>query len=398
MVEVFPAKNGDCFLLHTTEGAILIDCGYVSTYSNYLKPALIKLASEDKKILRLIITHIDEDHIKGAIAFLKENGPADNPSIIRIDQIWHNGYVHLNSYRPSQKISKLSENLLLSTFTGIEEETDKLISAHQGSTLASLIVENRYRWNSDFGGKAVSVENGPEVEIADKISLSILSPNKPSLEKLEKYWRKELYRIGFREPISDETIFNDAFEFLLMRGKELPIPIAKKISSSFDINELMNVTYDEDKSPTNGSSIAFIICYEERRLLFLGDSHPTPICEALEAKRMDKSKPLYFDLIKISHHGAIPNSSKSFFEITNSENYLISTDGKAHPHPSKETLAWIIGRNNRQKKQTIYFNYQNAGYDLLQNESLKAEWSFETRLVDTPENRIINLKTNEVHS
>lgn len=39
----------------------------------------------------IINTHIDEDHISGAISFIKENGDADKPQIIQVDEICMDG-------------------------------------------------------------------------------------------------------------------------------------------------------------------------------------------------------------------------------------------------------------------------------------------------------------------
>lgn len=47
----------------------------------------------------MIVTHIDADHISGAIDFIEDNGDADHPKIIPVDEIWHNGIANtiLNS-------------------------------------------------------------------------------------------------------------------------------------------------------------------------------------------------------------------------------------------------------------------------------------------------------------
>ena len=36
-----------------------------------------------------------------------------------------------------------------------------------------------------------------------------------------------------------------------------------------------SVDFKEDKSVANGSSIAFILTFEEKNYIFLGDAHPT---------------------------------------------------------------------------------------------------------------------------
>lgn len=66
---------------------ILIDGGYADTYYNYLKDILADLSAKGKRIQLLVITHIDADHIGGIQAFLRENGDADNPVIIGVDEV-----------------------------------------------------------------------------------------------------------------------------------------------------------------------------------------------------------------------------------------------------------------------------------------------------------------------
>lgn len=38
----------------------------------------------------LIISHIDQDHINGIKALLKENENSNSPKIIQIDEVWFN--------------------------------------------------------------------------------------------------------------------------------------------------------------------------------------------------------------------------------------------------------------------------------------------------------------------
>ena len=77
-VKIYPAKNGDCFLISFGETEeekkhLLIDCGYVDTFQKYLKDDLIKIGKSGGTLEKLILTHIDADHIQGAIRLLKDN-------------------------------------------------------------------------------------------------------------------------------------------------------------------------------------------------------------------------------------------------------------------------------------------------------------------------------------
>ena len=65
-IKIYPATNGDCFLLSFWETEdekkhLLIDCGYVDTFQKYLKNDLIKIGESGGTLEKLILTHIDAD-------------------------------------------------------------------------------------------------------------------------------------------------------------------------------------------------------------------------------------------------------------------------------------------------------------------------------------------------
>ena len=91
-IHFIKAMSGDSFLLEFSDkNCILIDCGYRSTYEMELKPLLCELNSKGCRISLLVVTHMDEDHIGGAIALIEDNGNSNTPNIIAIDDIWFNG-------------------------------------------------------------------------------------------------------------------------------------------------------------------------------------------------------------------------------------------------------------------------------------------------------------------
>ena len=55
----------------------------------------------------------------------------------------------------------------------------------------------------------------------------------------------------------------------------------KKVYKSYDLLKIKDETYVPDSSATNGSSIAFILETEGKRVLFLGDAHAETIVESL---------------------------------------------------------------------------------------------------------------------
>lgn len=379
-IDVFPALNGDCFLINTEETNILVDGGYVNTYNEYLKSSLYKLASQNKELSLAIVSHIDADHISGIFKFIEEN---KNANIIPVRNIWHNAFRHLPLIE--QEISSTKEEY---TFGDIKKESitepDKKISASQGSSLGAMLLKYKYPWNTHFNGKAISIENGNQVVIDENTKIILLSPDNDKLKYLYKYWRKELYKNGYLGTSHSSEFWDDAFEFLSAQEKQELRYTEQDISykKSLDFQKLKETPFFQDTSPTNGSSISFILQILGRKMLFLGDSHPDLIVEQLKRHFAKNEFPVFFDVIKLSHHGSFSNNSPELLKMIDSDKYIISTNGKTYNHPDAETLAWIITKESLLKR-TLYFNYPLEICSKLLNQDLKEKYNYDIVL---PEN------------
>ena len=385
IIDMFPAENGDAFLIRfDNKKNILIDMGYADTYKNHIKDSLLKIKNENQCIDLLIITHIDEDHIEGAIEFFKENGSADNPNIIEVKEVWHNSYRHLQFDK--KKICNITgfektqlEEIKLSNSRVVSKEINETrqVSARQGSTLAGYLYGLGYvnnKWNSSFKGAAVNLDNKNEI---DDIKIYLLSPDTNKLKNLSSLWMKRLRKIDADFSISDEEIFDDAYEMYI-----------KKVKPISEIDEDKNISYDltnfetfikkdikqgrKDSSKSNGASIAFVLEYKEKRILFLGDSHEDIIIEGLKRYK-ENGKTLKFDVVKVSHHGSIKNNFKWIEDIV-ADNYLISTNGEKHNHPSIEVIAKILKVN--EQKKTLYFNYPVDIVNNIGKDKLKEKYNY----------------------
>ncbi|WP_433863828.1 AVAST type 1 anti-phage system MBL fold metallo-hydrolase Avs1a [Sphingobacterium thalpophilum] len=372
IVEAFPAENGDCLLVSHKDCHILIDTGYEETYKKYLLPRFVGLKKDGHQLSRLIITHIDQDHIHGAIPLIKDNGRADQNNIIPIKQVWHNSYRHLNKGEEKTEISVEGEQLLERLKTS-GSSINQEVSFRQGSSLAADLLSGNYAWNTDFDQGPVKTPCEP-ITIADGVQITLLSPTEEKLEKLEKYWKRELKRIGFKDNFGKNDLFDDAYEFLILKEKDSNPVIEETPASSsvLSFDTLYGKTISEDKRPSNGSSIAFVLEMNKKKLLFLGDSHPSVILSSLKSIYGDE--PLQFDFIKISHHGSYYNSNLDLLNFIDASKYCISTDGLGH-HPNLETLCWIVGRPTNFKR-TICFNYKHSGVTFLENLAWKTQYNY----------------------
>ncbi|MBA2939872.1 MBL fold metallo-hydrolase [Paenibacillus sp. CGMCC 1.16610] len=401
-VEMFPSMHGDCFLLSFGSSPklnLLVDSGLKETYHNYLRDRINKLSKINEAIDLLVITHIDEDHIKGALELFKENGHKTESKIVTINEVWHNSYRHLQfSKNKVEEISE-SEKMILEGIIAMNfnsETSDntqsKGISAFQGSTLASYLLKGGYNWNTSFEGKAINYDSRKIVYINSDVKLRLLSPDTEKLKALGKRWLIELKKKKYNFNISDEEIFDDAFEFYMKNLVQTvdvneDSPISK---NSLTIESLLEIEGGGDTSPTNGSSISFIIEYEDKKLLFLGDSHPDLIYENILKLVREENYIPYFDLIKVSHHGSQYNTNSKLLALIDSPKFLISTDGVAHHHPDASTLANIICREGTQTRH-LFFNYPIKNTEIFNNNTLIEKYNFSMHIPMHSETIIIEI-------
>lgn len=196
-VEVFPAGVGDSILIRcASEGRstnILVDGGVRATYEKHLAKRLGELRSEGQRLNLLVVTHIDTDHIGGVVKLLKANGPAATPSVIEIDDVWHNGYRHLGL--SGRKPNETEKRKVLSQVYGSEGAgLPGDISVQEADTLAKLLGQGAYPWNKAWGGGAVV--SGKRCSLDGGVSLAVLSPGPDNLRSLGYQWRKGLPEDG----------------------------------------------------------------------------------------------------------------------------------------------------------------------------------------------------------
>lgn len=393
---MYPAKNGDSFLISMgTEHKkhILIDCGYIDTYKKFIKSDLQHIASRGESLDLLIVTHIDGDHISGAIKLLSEN---NSENFIKINEIWFNALEHLNFEKnEGMELEDSEKNILIQEIAlgenylkKINEEgiSNEEISSKQGLTLRNLIKSGEYNWNSMFHRKAISIENRKSLNIGE-ITITILSPNEAKLQNLSNQWKKELKKKKLDFQFNENSYIDDAFELMQLTLDDkktissTPISLTSKRKT---LEDLFNQVSPIDTSVTNGSSIAILLEAYDKKLLFLADAHPELLETELEKLRYD-----YFDLIKVPHHGSLQNMTDSLANILRSDKYLYSTNGKKHNHPDLAGIAKVI-LLQRQIKKRMFFNYETEASKFLLDDELQETYNYDVIL--GKENEILEIK------
>lgn len=386
-IEVFPASYGESILVtlgNDKKMNILIDSGFVSTYRDYIKNKLQLLSNNNQKLDLFILTHFDADHIRGAINLFKENSTYENSNIIKIEEVWMNMLRHMEFQDRNIELNdEEKRKLKIIARKKYPEELYtrhiKDISSADSLSLSTLISDGGYKINKSFDDKAIMTNKDNSVINLDMgVKVTILSPNLQKMNELNEFWKKELLKIGLKDKVCNNEEFSEAFEKLLVSVRPtMRKAILKNCSRKKDIIEsiMEQDIFDEDNDEVNGSSIAFILEYENKSMLFLGDCHPSVIEEELKKMGFDENNKIKIDLMKISHHGSKGNTSSDLMKIIDCNKFLICTNGLRFNHPDKEVLARIIA-NKTDKNKEIFINYRTRSIEPFLNEELMQKYNY----------------------
>jgi hypothetical protein len=317
-IEVFPAAYGDALLVSwgrpDAPTRMLVDAGLTGVARTVER----RLAELDATIDLFVITHIDVDHIAGAVRLL------DTPSFAaRVQQVWFNGKVHLDQY-------------------------DDLLGARDGERVSTRLRalgigwNTRFAWRRDPGpgwhgvGGPVVADEPTEIPLPGDAVATLLSPSGRKLAALIPDWNEVIRDAGVGTAERARREAADPPERLMLGGPTL--------------RELADEPTDDDDRPANGSSIAFVLdlpvdpdapTSARRRVLLAGDAHPDLLTEALRALANAEGR-CRLDVCKLPHHGSARNVTRSLVQTIDCPTWIVSTSGKLYGHPSLPALARIL--------------------------------------------------------
>lgn len=376
-LKMYTARNGDAFLVDADSAHLLIDAGYASTYHDHIAPDLMKSAAAGGRLDLVVCTHIDADHIGGLLEFFSSNGPEGRRGI-EVVQVWHNSLRSL-PMTPGQSLDQDTVVLEAIRRRGFPRQSGaplSPISAKQGSSLAKLLHEHRYRWNSGQGTDSI-MKAATSVPISADVGVHVIGPTKRRLEELRDFWLREVRKLGHSGLGQPSDLLDDAFEMWCTR---MPAPLVAQVKPIGAKNGLRLVdVYTPDLSIPNRSSIAFILRAGQSQMLFLGDSPAEDVVDSLRAHRTP-GETLTFDVIKVSHHGSLRNTSVELLEMVDAPCFLISSDGSGHGHPDFEVLAEIVDRPAPFERQ-LFFNYETDACKRLRAHVSRSGSAFRVHVV-----------------
>lgn len=239
------------------------------------------------------------------------------------------------------------------------------ISVRQANSLAILLKRCGKPINSFINGEAITSDTA-SVQIAPGFSIDFLLPDIHSLNRLGSKMQAEVKRTVRGASLAYTEEADAAFEAVMLDEKLLMDSIDPISATNLDLNDLEKwsaCSSGKDLSITNISSIAICIRFYGYKLLFPGDAAGEDLVVTLLRWSQRYNESLYFDVIKLPHHGTLRNCGK-LLDAVDGKYFLISTDGKHHLHPSKETLAKIVAYSGKCTR-ILLFNYENDMYLMI---------------------------------
>lgn len=371
-LEVRRARKGDCLLLHygthRKRGLMLIDGGPASVYAEHLKDrlgALSKSVGHPLPVDILMVSHVDDDHIRGILDLTRDERDrheASDPKMLAVSSLWHNSFEELVDESADSLRAAFEKNIGTASISLTDElndedldELEEEFSARHihGSSeelsdglkvLASLQQGDRLRddsnllgWqrNLEFDGKLITCRIGADaVRLPKGISLSIIGPMQAEVDAL----REE-------------------------HGKWLKEVEEEKKSGARALAAYV------DESVTNLSSIVVLVESQGKKILLTGDARGDKIIEGLKlAGHLKDDESFHVDVLKVPHHGSNNNLTAGFFGTIKADHYVFSGNGE-HGNPERETMEMLFKARGKEKL-TVHLTYPISEID----EARELEW------------------------
>ena len=352
-LDVRRARKGDCLIVHygskTEPGLMLIDGGPAEVYEPHLKPRLAEIrkarglaADATLPVDLLMVSHIDDDHIKGVLELTKEMIEAQGPKPLKISGLWHNTFDDIIGNNPDKLRAAVTAAFGTASLSGDGEEVEGLdpdaakvlASVSQGFRLRDDSRALKLRINPQFKGKLViAKKNGKQVDMGKGLSFTVVGP------------------------MNDEVLaLQEAHDEFLEKQEKSEASLA-----AFT-----------DKSVPNLSSLVVLAEVGKKRILFTGDARGDKVLEGLELvgllKKDGKSR-IHVDILKCPHHGSNRNIDPIFFRRITADHYVFSGNGE-HGNPERETLEMLLAERG-DEKYTVHLTYPIDEIDVERKKEVK---------------------------
>ncbi len=372
-LEVLPAKEGDCLLLHWTGGGkrrlAVIDGGPRGVFKNTLAPRLKEIAKGKQLTIEFVaVSHVDADHISGVDELFNKlarevaDGIAGNERPIRVLRLWHNAFNDILNDSQDALYKKIQASLTASGEP--TPETQRTITATASARLGrdegehvahdvSLILAGhaqgrslRDSWQKLRDDNATGALNAPFK--TDKGTATLIASHLTKAPVV-------LEDLGIRitGPLKAELDALQAEFDTFLKKEGLAV---KDVLAAY-----------ADKSIPNLSSIVCVLSLGNKTMLLTGDARGDKVLAGLDEAGLLKNGKAHFHILKVPHHGSDRNTEAAFFKKLTADTYVLSADGK-HGNPDRDTVEWIIDSRKDSDKYTIIFTYALSEIDKKRKE------------------------------
>ena len=396
-LEVLPAKEGDCLLLHwgskTAPKLAVIDGGPARVYEDTLKPRLEEIAKRSQgplKIDLVMVSHVDNDHIVGIKKLFRdlrsdaEKETPDDERLFRVDRLWHNTFNDILGDGLDTYFKKLPKKL-----------TASVDGAPGPEVLAGLKASLQKKGEEEHEAEHVAYDiglllagHGEARELRDSQKLLF---DKQEMAALNHPFTKDGRPTLITAELTPKPQTLSGLSFKIVGPLQAQIERLQQEFDTFLVKkgltaEAMLAAY-ADTSVPNLSSIVALVKTPDYKLLLTGDARGDYIIDGLKQAKI--KLPLEVDILKVPHHGSARNLEPDFFEKIVADTYVFSASGK-DGNPDRESLEWLIDARGKSGQYTIVLTYKIPDIDKLRKADSK-DWKpardslaalFKSRLAD----------------
>jgi hypothetical protein len=327
-LDVRKARKGDCLILHygtrNDPGLAVIDGGPANVYTPQLKPRFAQIraargmaAGDTLPVDLLMVSHIDDDHIRGVLELTSElviAADEHRPLPLKIRDLWHNTFDDALDKSPQELMAAVTAAFGAASIEavpdvdGIDPDAAMVLaSIPQGIRLRDDARRLNLRLNSELHGHLIMAAAGaPSLDMGKGLSFTVAGPLKTDLVALQH-----------------------AHDDFLRKQRDVQRTPAALAS------------FTDDSIP-NLSSLVILAESQGLRILLTGDARGDKILTGLErAGALAPGGRLNVAVLKMPHHGSDRNVAPAFFDRVVADHYVFSGDGE-HGNPERATLEMLL--------------------------------------------------------
>lgn len=309
-IHALQAAFGDSLILEFGTAAqkkwVLIDGGPEGTYGGSLRKELKEIAAAGGELDRVILSHVDGDHIVGLLELFSELRLQIAP--IKVAELWHNSFAKtIGSGNNVEVRFKTMLNSVAGAQTVMSSSADEVNTIAEGNKLRLDALALPMPINTGFHNGLVSLDTSPGVLTWGNLQVTIVGPTQVNLDSLKEAWIAWL-----------DAHENDA------GGDPMVAAMA-------------------DASKPNLSSIQIYVKDEQgNTAIFTGDGRGDHLLQGLgQANLLDANGAIHVNVLKLPHHGSDRNVTKTFFKKVTADHYIACANGK-DGNPDLSTLRWLV--------------------------------------------------------